>query len=107
MLGEKRGGFFQQLCYKGRPDPFGSMKQRFLPTIAALFCSVSAASVSLAQTAVFSFDNGTGTPNSGTYNAGSSFSFAMNLQFAPGGSVQNLDGFSYWFQQTSPAGGTF
>ncbi|HWY51288.1 MAG TPA: hypothetical protein VNW72_07375 [Chthoniobacterales bacterium] len=74
--------------------------------IAAVVCisSLAAVSTTSAQTtALFIYDNGTGTPSAGTYTPGSSFTFAINLGFVPGGSVANLDGVSYWFQQTNPS----
>jgi hypothetical protein len=56
-----------------------------------------------AQSATFSFDDGAGTANAGTYTPGSSFTFAINMAFTHGGSVANLDGLSYWFEQQSPS----
>jgi hypothetical protein len=38
---------------------------------------------------------------------GSSFTFEIEIAFTPGGSVSNLEGLSYWFQQKTPAGAPF
>ena len=40
--------------------------------------------------------------NAGTYHPGDSFTFAINLAYTPGGTVNNLAGLSYWLQQESP-----
>ena len=71
--------------------------------MAALACTLAVASVANAQTALFIYNDGNGLPNSGTYTPGSTFTFSINLGFVPGGSVTNLDGLSYWFQQTNPS----
>ena len=60
------------------------------------------ASMTRAQTALFIYNDNSGVPNAGTYTPGSSFTFSINLAFTPGGAIQDLDGLSYWFQQTSP-----
>ena len=78
------------------------MKKQLLIAIALVVTSVGAAQ---AQTATFVYDDGGaggGAANSGTYTPGSTFTFAIDLVFAPGGSVSNLDGLSYWFTQQSP-----
>lgn len=69
-----------------------------------IFAAVSGAK---AQTALFIYNDNSGAPAAGTYTPGSSFTFDISLAFAPGGSVQNLGGLSYWFQQLSPAGAPF
>ena len=79
------------------------MKKYLLAAAAAFACSFAAISVCSAQTALFIYNDGSGVPNAGTYTPGSSFTFSINLAFTPGGSIQNLDGLSYWFQQTSPS----
>ena len=82
------------------------MKKLLLPLI-ALTLFVGSVCLSQAQTALFIYDDGSGVPNAGTYTPGSSFTFSINLAFTPGGTVQNLDGLSYWFTQQSPGGGPF
>ena len=82
------------------------MKKQFLIAIAVLVADLGAAQ---AQTALFIYNDGLaggGTPNSGTYTPGSSFTFSINLGFVPAGSIANLDGLSYWFTQQSPASPT-
>jgi hypothetical protein len=76
------------------------MKKQILVAIAALITSLGAAQ---AQTALLIYDDGSGTPNAGTYTPGSTFTFSIDLQFTSGGTVQNLDGLSYWLQQSIPA----
>jgi hypothetical protein len=83
------------------------MKKYFLVATATFLCSFAAISSSSAQSALFIYNDGSGTPNAGTYNPGSSFTFSITLAFTPGGNVSNLEGLSYWFQQTSPAGSPF
>jgi hypothetical protein len=83
------------------------MKKYLLAAAAALLCTFATASVSSAQTALFIYDDSSGAPASGTYTPGSSFTFTINLAFTPGGSIANLEGLSYWFQQTTPAGAPF
>ena len=80
------------------------MKKQLLVAIALVLGGFSAAH---AQTALFAYNDGNGVPNAGTYTPGSTFTFAINLTFAPGGGVTNLDGLSYWFTQNSPGGGPF
>jgi hypothetical protein len=79
------------------------MKKRMLAAVAAVICVFGVSSESFGQTALFTYNDGSGTPDAGTYNPGDSFTFSINLTFAPGGSVVDLDGLSYWFQQKSPA----
>jgi hypothetical protein len=79
------------------------MKKYLLIAIAALFSILGTASLSNAQTALFIYDDHSGVPNAGTYTPGSSFTFSINLGFVPGGSVVNLEGLSYWFQQSVPS----
>ena len=79
------------------------MKKHLLVAIAALLSVFAAVSASQAQTALFIYNDGSGAPNAGTYTPGSTFTFSINLGFVPGGSVVNLDGLSYWFQQTNPS----
>jgi hypothetical protein len=83
------------------------MKKYLLTAIVALGCTLAAGPAANAQTALFIYNDGSGTPNAGTYTAGTSFSFTINIAFTPGGSISNLEGLSYWFQQTSPAGSPF
>src|SRR5947207_15648751 len=79
-----------------------SIKSAFLTATAAIACLFVAMLGSLAQTANFVFDDQNGPADAGSYPAGSSFTFSINLSFAPGGNVSNLDGLSYWFEQQSP-----
>jgi hypothetical protein len=83
------------------------MNKYLLSAIASFLCTFAAISSSSAQSALFIYDDNSGTANAGTYTAGSSFSFSINLAFTPGGSVSNLEGLSYWFQQASPTGSPF
>ena len=78
------------------------MKKHLLIAIAVLLSIFASVSVSKAQTALFIYNDGSGTPNAGTYTPGSTFTFSINLGFVPGGSIVNLDGLSYWFQQSFP-----
>src|SRR5256885_4027218 len=78
-------------------------KKYFLAAITMVACIFAGAASASAQTAVFSFDDHSGTANAGTYNPGDSFTFSITLTFAPGGAVQNLDGLSYWFEQQNPS----
>ena len=64
-------------------------------------------STSSAQTATLIYNDGDGAPAVGSYLPGTSFTFSINMFFAPGGSVTNLVGLSYWFQQQTPAGAPF
>ena len=67
--------------------------------IALFVASVAGAS---AQTATFSYNDGVGIPNAGTYTPGSSFTFAINLAFTAGGNISNLAGLWYWFEDRGP-----
>jgi hypothetical protein len=81
------------------------MKRSYLTLVAAVICTFAAVSASVcsAQTATFSYNDGNGIGNAGSYTPGSSFSFSITLAFAPGGAVTNLEGLSYWFEQQSPS----
>jgi hypothetical protein len=69
----------------------------------ALICALAGlTNTAPAQTAAFSYNDGNGTPDAGTYHPGDSFTFSITLAFTSGGAVTNLDGLSYWFQQKSP-----
>ena len=78
------------------------MKKQLLAAAAALTCTFGAIAVSSAQTAVFSYNDGVGTANAGSYTPGSSFTFSITLAFTAGGNVANLEGLSYWFEQQNP-----
>jgi len=82
------------------------MNKRLFVAATFLISLFAAVSLSNAQTASFAYNDNNGTPNAGTYTPGSSFTFSINLTFAPGGTVTNLEGLSYWFQQ-STAGAPF
>jgi hypothetical protein len=73
-----------------------------LTAASVLICALATVSQSSAQTALFSYNDGNGVPNAGTVVAGSSFTFSINLAFTAGGSVTNLEGASYWFEQSTP-----
>jgi len=83
------------------------VKKHLLAAAVALACSFAGISVCSAQSALFIYNDGNGTPNQGSYSAGSSFTFSINLAFTPGGNISNLEGLSYWFQQKTPAGAPF
>jgi hypothetical protein len=76
-------------------------KHPLLTSLAVLACTMSAIAASFAQTASFTFNDGSGDPASGTYTRGDSFNISIMLNFTPGGSIANLAGLSYWFQQNS------
>ena len=78
------------------------MKLLPLSLLVALLLGLTSLTAS-AQSGTFSFDDGVGTPNAGTYTAGSSFTFAINMAFTHGGNVANLEGLSYWFEQQNPS----
>ncbi len=81
------------------------MKNQIVAALAALICVCGVVvPKGNAQTAMFIYNDGNGTPNAGTYHPGDSFTFSINLAYTPGGTVNNLDGVSYWLQQQSPAG---
>src|SRR5947209_15366178 len=78
------------------------MKKQLLVAITMLLSVMGAAQ---AQTATFIYNDGGaggGTATSGTYTPGSSFTFSIGLTFGPGGTIANLDGLSYWLQQSIP-----
>ncbi len=79
------------------------MKKYLLAAAAGLACLFAVIATSSGQTATFSFNDGNGTPNAGTYNPTNSFTFSIMLNFAPGGTVANIAGLSYWFEQQSGA----
>lgn len=70
---------------------------------AVLICALATMSQSYGQTAAFSYNDGDGTPNAETVVAGSSVTFAVSIAFTSGGSVSDLEGLSYWFQQSNPS----
>ena len=76
------------------------MKKQLLVAIALV---VSSLGTTQAQTALFIYNDGNGVPNAGTYTPGSSFTFNISLAFTPGGTISNLDGLSYWLQQSMPS----
>jgi hypothetical protein len=82
------------------------MKKHLMAVITAVGL-LAMSSVGWGQTAVFSYNDGNGTPNAGSYHPGDSFTFSITLAFTAGGTVANLDGLSYWMQQLSPGGGPF
>src|SRR5947209_1217342 len=71
-------------------------------TAVALIAIWAAVSGARAQTALFIYNDNSGVPNAGTYHPGDTFTFDISLSFLPGGSIANLDGLTYFFQQTSP-----
>ena len=77
------------------------MKKHVLAAMTAIGL-LAVSTMSWGQTANFIYNDGNGVPNAGTYHPGDSFTFSINLGFAPGGTITNLDGVSYWFQQKSP-----
>jgi hypothetical protein len=79
------------------------MGKRLSIAFAAAICACATIQVASAQTALFSYNDGVGTPNVGTYHPGDSFTFAIDIAFTPGGSVANLAGYSYWFEQSNPS----
>jgi hypothetical protein len=79
-----------------------NMKKQLLAAVAVAGCLCGAMSDATAQTANFVYNDGNGVPDAGTYIPGDSFTFSINLVFTSGGSITNLDGLSYWFQQKSP-----
>src|SRR3954470_6652425 len=82
-------------------------KKYLLTAVAALSCTFAAIQGASAQTALFSYNDGNGVPDAGSYHPGDSFTFSISLTFAPGGAVTNLEGLSYWLQQKTPAGSPF
>ena len=80
-----------------------TMKKQILAAIMATGLLAVSSVSSWGQTALFSYNDGFGTPDAGVYEPGSSFTFSITLAFTPGGTLSNLDGVSYWLQQNSPA----
>jgi hypothetical protein len=78
------------------------MKKHILAAVAGLTCTFALTLSSLGQSAVFSYNDGIGAGNAGTYNPSNSFTFAISLAFTPGGAVPNIAGLSYWFEQQNP-----
>src|SRR5436190_19950201 len=78
------------------------MKNSLVFLAAALVLICDAGTRASAQTATFSYDDGNGVANAGTYTPGSSFSFSITLNFVPGGNIANLEALSYWFEQQNP-----
>jgi hypothetical protein len=76
--------------------------KKHLWIVIAVGCAWAMAARASAQTASFSYNDGNGTPNAGSYAPGSSFTFSITLNFTPGGNIADLNGFSYWFEQQSP-----
>ena len=83
------------------------MKKQLLAAVAVIGCLFGAMSMASGQTATFIYNDGNGVPDAGTYIPGDSFTFSISLTFAPGGTIANLEGLSYWFQQKTPGGGPF
>lgn len=81
------------------------MKKYFAITALAFALFLGTGSTVWAQAAVLGFDDHNGSPNSGTYSPGASFTFTLNLHFIPGGTVLNVAGISYWLQQVGAASG--
>ena len=79
------------------------MKKTLTFCVAALLVLCGAGSRAAAQIATFTYNDGNGVGNAGSYSPGSSFTFSITLNFVPGGAVANLDGVSYWFEQQNPA----
>lgn len=79
------------------------MKKILLTVLVGLGCGFAAMGTSSAQSTNFIYDNGTGTPASGSYAPGSSFTFSVDLSFTSGGAINDLEGLSYWFQQNENA----
>ena len=78
------------------------MGKHFWAGLTGIFLVLATVSMADAQTAVFGFNDNNGLPNSGTYSPGDSFTFSISLAFAPGGSMANVDGLSYWLEQQNP-----
>ena len=60
------------------------MKTYLIAVMAALTLSAGVGHAQ-AQSATFSYNDGNGAPNAGTYAPGSSFTFSISLAFTPGG----------------------
>ena len=76
------------------------MKKLLLVALFVLTCAVALPRLS-AQSAMFTY---TGVP-AGPVNPGSSFTIGMSLVFVSGGGIPDLQGFSLWMAQRSPASG--
>lgn len=83
-------------------DGMISIKSAFLTVATAFACVFAPVPGGSAQTANFTFDDHNGPADAGSYPAGANFTVSVNLSFAPGNSVANLAGLSYWFEQQSP-----
>jgi hypothetical protein len=83
------------------------MEKYLLAAAAALTCFFAGMSICSAQTATFIYNDGNGAPAQGFYSPGTSFTFAIDLAFTPGGNISNLEGLSYWFTQRTPSGSPF
>jgi hypothetical protein len=84
------------------------MKNPLVIAIAAVAFTLCGIAKSPAQTASFTFNDGSGVGNAGNYTVGETITFDVFLNFTPGGNVANLAGLSYWLQQTSgPSPSTF
>jgi hypothetical protein len=79
------------------------MRKHLGATLAAIIFLFASASITNAQSALFIYNDNAGVPNAGTYHPGDSFTFSISLSFVPGGSIQNLEGLTYFFQQTVPS----
>ena len=78
------------------------MKKQLLIAAATLISAFALPVAASGQTATFAYNDNNGVPNAGSYTPGSSFTFSIQLTFAPGGNVTNLYGLSYWFEQQNP-----
>jgi len=76
-----------------------TMKAKLLTTIGCLLLMAGLVHAN----AVLSFNDNSGTPNAGTYNAGSSFTFDITLAVANSGTdpVPSVTGLSYWFETSA------
>src|SRR6202012_601777 len=86
-----------------QPTPPKTMKRAILSGVAAVVFILLGTPTTKAQSALFIYNDGNGVPNAGTYTPGSTFTFSITLTAQTGGTIQNLDGLSYWFQQTNPS----
>jgi hypothetical protein len=70
----------------------------------AITCTLVFATIAhlSAQTADLIYDDQDGPADAGSYPAGYTFTLSVSLSFAPGGSVANVGGLSYWLEQQSP-----
>ncbi len=72
--------------------------KKLLLVVAVFSFAFSQAPSASAQSARFTYSN-----FSGTFTPGSSFTFDITLNFTTGGGITNINGFSYWLYQVSPA----